>query len=55
MFPNGSLKFYKDYVLALGQKSYFKGGGAFWYDSHIDYNQKLAIYSLQLYAIATMT
>lgn len=41
MFPNGSLKFYKDYVLSMGQKSYFKGGGAFWYDSHIDYNGNL--------------
>ena len=35
--PNGGLEFKKDHILVKGQKSYFEGGGAFWFDSKINY------------------
>ena len=35
--PDGFLKFKKDHILVYGQKSYFDGGGAFWFDSKINY------------------
>jgi len=35
--PNGGLEFKKDHILVTGQKSYFEGGGAFWFDSKINY------------------
>ena len=35
--PDGGLKFKKDHILVKGQKSYFDGGGAFWFDSKINY------------------
>ena len=35
--PDGGLKFKKDHILVKGQKSYFEGGGAFWFDSKINY------------------
>jgi len=35
--PNGGLEFKKDHILVTGQKSYFDGGGAFWFDSKINY------------------
>ena len=35
--PNGELEFKKDHILVKGQKSYFEGGGAFWFDSKINY------------------
>ena len=35
--PNGGLEFKKDHILVRGQKSYFDGGGAFWFDSKINY------------------
>ena len=35
--PDGGLKFKKDHILVYGQKSYFDGGGAFWFDSKINY------------------
>ena len=42
MLPSGDIEFYQDYVLVLGQKSYLKNvGGAFWYDSKIDYKGNL--------------
>ncbi len=33
MLPNGDFEFEKNSILVKGQKSYLKGGGAFWYDS----------------------
>ena len=35
--PDGGLEFKKDHILVTGQKSYFDGGGAFWFDSKINY------------------
>lgn len=35
--PNGDLEFKKDHILVTWQKSYFDGGGAFWFDSKINY------------------
>jgi hypothetical protein len=35
--PDGGLEFKKDHILVYGQKSYFDGGGAFWFDSKINY------------------
>ena len=35
--PDGGLEFKKDHILVRGQKSYFDGGGAFWFDSKINY------------------
>ena len=35
--PDGGLEFKKDHILVKGQKSYFEGGGAFWFDSKINY------------------
>lgn len=40
-FPDGNLEFLADGVLVYNQKSYFKNGGAFWYDSKIDYKGEL--------------
>ena len=39
--PDGNLKFYDDFIEVFNKKSYFKGGGAFWYDYRINYNGKL--------------
>ena len=39
--PNGGLEFKKDYILVNGQKSYFEGGGAFWFDSKRNYKGKI--------------
>ena len=36
-FPNGNLEFVKDAIIVRQQKSYFKEGGAFWYDSKRDF------------------
>ena len=35
--PDGGLEFKKDHILVKGQKSYFEGGGAFWFDSKRNY------------------
>ena len=35
--PNGKIEFKKDHILVKGQKSYYEGGGAFWFDSKINY------------------
>ena len=35
--PDGGLEFKKDHILVKGQKSYYEGGGAFWFDSKINY------------------
>ena len=42
--PNGKLEFKKDHILVNGQKSYFEGDGAFWYDSKRDYNGNVIEY-----------
>ena len=39
--PNGGLEFKKDHILVKGQKSYFEGGGAFWFDSKRNYSGKI--------------
>jgi len=39
--PNGELEFIKDHILVKGQKSYFEGGGAFWFDSKRNYSGKI--------------
>ena len=37
-FPSGKLKFFENYVLVRGSKSYFKDmNGAFWYDQKINF------------------
>lgn len=33
MLPNGDIEFENNSILVKGQKSYLKGGGAFWYNS----------------------
>ena len=39
--PNGELEFKKDHILVKGQKSYFEGGGAFWFDSKRNYSGEI--------------
>ena len=39
--PDGGLEFKKDHILVKGQKSYFEGGGAFWFDSKRNYSGKI--------------
>jgi len=39
--PNGAIEFKKDHILITGQKSYFEGGGAFWFDSKRNYTGKI--------------
>ena len=39
--PNGGLEFKKDHILVTGQKSYFEGGGAFWFDSKRNYSGEI--------------
>ena len=39
--PNGGLVFKKDHILVNGQKSYFEGGGAFWFESKRNYSGKI--------------
>jgi len=39
--PNGGLEFKKDHILVNGQKSYFEGGGAFWFESKRNYSGKI--------------
>ena len=39
--PNGGLEFKKDHILVKGQKSYFEGGGAFWFDSKRNYSGEI--------------
>ena len=39
--PNGELEFIKDHILVKGQKSYFEGGGAFWFDSKRNYSGEI--------------
>ena len=39
--PNGGLEFKKDHILVTGQKSYFNGGGAFWFESKRNYSGKI--------------
>ena len=39
--PDGGLEFKKDHILVNGQKSYFEGGGAFWFDSKRNYTGKI--------------
>ena len=40
-FPNGKLEFKKDHILVNGQKSYFEGGGAFWFESKRNYSGEI--------------
>ena len=42
--PNGETEFYDDYILVKRQKSYFEGGGAFWFDSKRDYSGNIIEY-----------
>ena len=37
--PNGNLSFQENYIVVYNNKSYYKEGGAFWFDTKIDYNQ----------------
>ena len=37
LLPSGSLEFLDDGIIVRGAKSYLKEGGAFWYDSKLDY------------------
>ena len=39
--PDGGLEFKKDHILVNGQKSYFEGGGAFWFESKRNYSGKI--------------
>ena len=39
--PNGDLQFKKDHILVKSQKSYFNEGGAFWFDSKINYSGEI--------------
>ncbi len=39
--PNGGLEFKKDHMLVNGQKSYFEGGGAFWFNSKRNYSGEI--------------
>ena len=39
--PNGGLEFKKDHILVKGQKSYFEGGGAFWFESKRTYSGEI--------------
>ena len=39
--PDGGLEFKKDHILVKGQKSYFEGGGAFWFDSKRNYSGEI--------------
>jgi len=39
--PNGGLEFKKDHILVNGQKSYFEGGGAFWFESKRNYSGEI--------------
>ncbi len=39
--PNGKIEFKKDHILVKGQKSYFEGGGAFWFDSKRNYSGEI--------------
>ena len=39
--PNGAIEFKKDHILITGQKSYFEGGGAFWFDSKRNYTGEI--------------
>jgi len=39
--PDGGLKFKKDHILVKGQKSYFEGGGAFWFESKRTYSGEI--------------
>ena len=39
--PSGEIEFLDKSFIARGTKSYFKEGGAFWYDSIRDYNGKI--------------
>ena len=39
--PNGELEFKKNHILVKGQKSYFEGGGAFWFDSKRNYSGEI--------------
>ena len=43
-FPDGDLEFLMSAVIVRFQKSYFPGGGAFWYDSKIDYSGNVIKY-----------
>jgi hypothetical protein len=43
-FPNGDLEFLENAVIVSFQKSYFEGGGAFWYDSKRDYSGNILEY-----------
>ena len=43
-FPNGDLEFLEGAVIVRSQKSYFEGGGAFWYDSKRDYSGNIIEY-----------
>ena len=43
-FPNGDLEFFEGAVIVRFQKSYFEGGGAFWYDSKRDYSGNVIEY-----------
>ena len=38
---DGGLKFKKDHILVKGQKSYFEGGGAFWFESKRNYSGEI--------------
>jgi hypothetical protein len=42
--PNGDLEFVEGAVIIRFQKSYFEGGGAFWYDSKRDYSGNIIQY-----------
>ena len=39
--PNRELEFKKDHILVKGQKSYFEGGGAFWFDGKRNYSGEI--------------
>jgi len=39
--PNGELEFKKDHILVKGQKSFFEGGGAFWFNSERNYSGEI--------------
>jgi len=38
LYLDGELWFFSDSVIVRGQKGYLKEGGAFWYDSKLDYS-----------------
>lgn len=41
MLPNGDITVSPNYISFKGRKSYFEGGGAFWYDGRVNYKGDL--------------